>query len=98
MSKRAIFPILTSAYFVGEAVAKLGFVFILMIQTFNPIMCSFTPIMFGTFLGFCEFAKFRCVEVIISALVFNAVEVEARFVVMRTPSLWTFVSFKFMQE
>lgn len=77
--------------------AKLGLVFVLVVQAFYPVMCAPAFLALRTLLSVRKLAKLRGIDRIIPPLVLDRVEVKAAFVVVRDASPRTFLALEFAQ-
>jgi hypothetical protein len=82
VGKGTILTILALLNFVWEAVAELSLVLVFVVESFDPIVGSTTPLFLGTFLRFSELAELWRVVIIISPLVFDRVVVIATLVIV----------------
>jgi hypothetical protein len=90
VGKGTILSILALLDFVREAVTEFSLVLVFMIESFDPIMSSATPFLFGTFLRLSKLTKLWRIVVIISSLVLDGVVVIATLVIVWCILLRTF--------
>ena len=96
--KWAKVSILTCSYLRRVHVTKLGLVLVLMVEALHTIVSSIALTKFGTSVSFCVLAQFRCIERIISSLVFDWVKVITRLVIMWRAELRTWHPFEIVKH
>ena len=84
MREGAVVPILTLRDFVRESVTKFSLILVLVVESLDSIMRPSAFVPFGAFFSVGKFAKFWCVQVVISPLVLDRVVVVAGLVVVRS--------------
>jgi hypothetical protein len=94
MSKRTKVPILTDKILLvllvrlREAMAKLCFVLISVVQALHSVVSTPASVLLGTLFSVSELAKFWCVDSILSSFIFEAVEVEAALMIVGSLLPW----------
>jgi hypothetical protein len=74
--------------------AKLGLVLVLVVESFDPIVCASAAFALGAALGVRELAQLRSVQVVVPPSVLHRVEVVATFMVVRNILLKALFSFE----
>lgn len=88
MCKRAVLTILALEHLLGEEVAELGFIFVLVVESLYPVVRALALVSLRALLSLGELAQLRGVRVVIPSLVLDGVEVKAGLVIVRLVFPW----------